>query len=96
MSKVYISRDEAIEAIEREFGDEANPDCIKAKEAVYSVKVADVAPVVHGHWIYLGGGLAKCSVCKWVVKDSYDQDNDDLFCRKCGSKMDESEDNCNE
>lgn len=52
-------------------------------------------PMVHGHWIYLGGGLAKCSVCKWVVKDSYDQDNDDLFCRKCGSKMDESEDNTN-
>lgn len=49
----------------------------------------DVAPVVHGHWIHLGGGLAKCSVCKWVVKDCYDQDNEDLFCRKCGAKMDE-------
>ena len=57
--------------------------------------IADVAPVVHGHWIHLGGGLAKCSVCKWIVKDCYDQDNEDLFCRKCGAKMDESEVNDN-
>lgn len=43
----------------------------------------------HAHWIHLGGGLAKCSSCKWIFKDVYDQDNEDTFCRKCGAKMDE-------
>lgn len=66
----------------------------EAEEMMITIEVvgsADVAPVVHGHWIHLGGGLAKCSVCKWVVKDCYDQDNEDLFCRKCGAKMDKEE-----
>lgn len=46
---------------------------------------------VHAHWTHLGGGLAKCSNCKWIFKDVYDQDNEDTFCRKCGAKMDEEE-----
>ena len=46
-------------------------------------------PVINAHWIHLGGGLAKCSNCEWIFKDVYDQDNEDIFCRKCGAKMDE-------
>ena len=65
--------------------------CAMAVDKIDNIPAADVAPVVHGHWIHLGGGLAKCSVCKWVVKDCYDQDNEDLFCRKCGAKMDKEE-----
>ena len=93
MSEVQISRDKVIEAIEREFGDEASPGCVRAKEAVYSVELTDAAPVIHAHWTHLGGGLAKCSNCKWIFKDVYDQDNEDTFCRKCGAKMDEVKNN---
>lgn len=66
-----------------------------AIDKIDNIPAADVAPFVYGHWIHLGGGLAKCSVCKRVVKDCYDQDNEDPFCRKCGAKMGESEDNNN-
>jgi|GEM_PF-6705392 len=46
MSECYIDREKAIEAVEREFGGETSPECITAKEAVYSVELADVVPVV--------------------------------------------------
>lgn len=84
----YINADEIVYS---DVTDENRPAAgarITYKGQINRIPTADVAPVVHGHWIYLGGGLAKCSVCKWVVKDCYDQDNEDLFCRKCGAKMD--------
>ena len=97
----YIDADELNKMIEAEFEGVTVYD-VSPNEAVSdfqnivdSCKTVDAAPVVHGHWIYLGGGLAKCSVCKRVVKDCYDQDNEDPFCRKCGAKMDESEDSGN-
>jgi len=91
MSDVFISRDKVIDAIEREFGDEARPECISAKEAVYSVELADVAPVVHGHWVnryyhpmYVCG-CGNCSICGIVSPATN-------YCSNCGAKMDESED----
>ena len=91
MSEVYLKRDKAIEAIEREFGDEASPDCVRAKEAVYSVELADVAPVIHAHWSkemrftedFMGNRTYgyKCSVCGKLA-------NRLQFCGNCGAKMD--------
>ena len=97
MSDVYISRDKAIDAIEREFGDEALPECLTAKEAVYSVELANVAPVVHGHWQIekvksLHYTENVCSVCGIEYRCAYDETLDFKFCPYCGAKMGESED----
>lgn len=96
----YILRNEALQRLHEAGGCDATDEWARGYDAgiteaidiIDNISPTDVAPVVHGHWIYLGGGFAKCSVCKWVIKDCYDQDNEDLFCRKCAAKMDESED----
>lgn len=51
---------------------------------------ADVAPVVHGHWIDNGAGGYKwafvCSRCGYV--DGHPFDDRHNFCPNCGAKMD--------
>lgn len=53
------------------------------------VPTADVAPVIHGHWIYQGlspyNCFSRCSCCD-VVFDGYETLE---YCPKCGAKMDE-------
>ena len=47
---------------------------------------ADVAPVVHGHWIICSDGYYPyCSVCKCEPKGR----EMTKFCPNCGAKMDE-------
>ena len=51
---------------------------------------ADVAPVVHGKWIYEGNSQAwVCSRCGRGV--NADPEGIDLYCYHCGAKMDEKE-----
>lgn len=54
---------------------------------------ADVAPVVHGHWIekekYSFGIMYDCSLCDNRILDNGYSWN---YCPNCGAKMDESED----
>ena len=49
----------------------------------------DVAPVIHGHWIYQGlspyNCFSRCSCCD-VVFNGYETLE---YCPKCGAKMDE-------
>lgn len=56
-----------------------------------SIEPADVAPVVHGHWITVyredGTKADKCSVCTGAVKYF---DYKYGWCPHCGAKMDES------
>lgn len=91
----YISKERAeicvMSAIEGSEGDDVLRALDDVRLAINSEPAANVAPVINAHWIHLGGGLAKCSNCKWIFKDVYDQDNEDTFCRKCGAKMDEEE-----
>lgn len=50
--------------------------------------VADVKPVVHGHWfVKRFGDDAQCSECGWSFADAYDADSHDRFCRHCGIEM---------
>lgn len=92
VSDVFISRDKVIEAIEREFGDEARPECISAKEAVYSVKLADVAPVVHGRWKVVYNSVGKQEgQCTHCGKNSGILITKKSYCPHCGAKMDEEE-----
>ena len=47
---------------------------------------ADVAPVIHAHWIrYPDCGVTKCSNCGWSIEECWDSD----YCPNCGAKMDE-------
>lgn len=55
---------------------------------------ADVAPVVHGKWVNLGGRGWRCSNCGFIIgtegiwepPNRTDQCN--IYCRCCGAKMD--------
>lgn len=90
MIEVYLNRDKAIEAIEREFGDEASPECIRAKEAVYSVELADVEPVIYGHWenIENAKNTIRCSNCGHIreLKHFSEIIKRPKFCEMCGAK----------
>ena len=73
-------------------------DCMKRTNRYFSVKfdiesfpAADVAPVVHGRWIYKGDSdMWVCSRCGRSI--NADPEGIDLYCYHCGAKMDESED----
>lgn len=50
----------------------------------------DVAPVVHGCWVHLGGDEWCCSACGFVIttEGSWDKPTK-KYCENCGAKMDE-------
>lgn len=50
---------------------------------------ADVAPVVHGRWVHLGGDEWCCSACGFVIttEGSWDKPTK-KYCEDCGAKMD--------
>ena len=57
-------------------------------EYAENLPAADVAPVVHGKWIYEGNSQAwVCSRCGRGV--NADPEGIDLYCYHCGAKMDE-------
>ena len=60
-------------------------------EYAENLPAADVAPVVHGGWIYKGDSdMWVCSRCGRSV--NADPEGIDLYCYHCGAKMDEKED----
>lgn len=64
-------------------------DCSwKEMRAVFETPVAEVAPVVHGRWIDVGGGYVACSECGeehgWETYRA-------SYCEDCGAKMDKEE-----
>lgn len=66
-----------------------------AMERLAEAPAVDAAPVVHGRWIEVGDFIWKCSVCG--AEDCYAytwgevKRQDDLYCPKCGAKMDGGE-----
>lgn len=98
----YIDRQAYIAALdypEPEFFDDFRAGWIyglnRAEAAARNFPAADVAPVVHGHWIMEANGGTKCSVCRWKpIQKSRDRYvfADMLhvpYCPMCGAKMDE-------
>lgn len=64
-------------------------DCSwKEMRAVFETPVADVAPVVHGQWIDVGGGYVACSECG---EEHAWEDYRAFYCEDCGVKMDKEE-----
>lgn len=82
----YIERETVLERAEYD----NNYRLIIPAEAIKATPAADVAPVVHGRWLYgdyydIGD---VCSECDWdsqMTHPSY------RYCPNCGAKMDKEE-----
>lgn len=62
--------------------------CTKNLQSISDMPAADVAPVVHGRWIYKGDSdMWVCSRCGRDVNAN--PEGIDLYCYHCGAKMDE-------
>lgn len=81
----YIKKVDALEIVKRTRGDYASTFI-----EITILPKADVAPVVHGKWIYKKewGRLItnECSICKQILTTQ----NGELmnYCPHCGAKMD--------
>lgn len=51
--------------------------------AIINAPAADVAPVVHGKWVFGGDGCVICSQCN----EEESNDNHRKYCPNCGAKM---------
>ena len=61
----------------------------KNLQSISDMPAADVAPVVHGRWIYKGDSQAwECSRCGKGINNN--PDGIDLYCYHCGAKMDKT------
>lgn len=80
----YIKREAVIDLIARRY---ENPEI--CTQEINSIPAADVAPVVHGRWIHLGGDEWCCSACGFVIttEGSWDKPTK-KYCEDCGAKMD--------
>ena len=58
-------------------------------EYAENLPAADVAPVVHGRWVHLGGDEWCCSACGFVITTEVSWDKPTKkYCEDCGAKMD--------
>ena len=95
MSDEYISRDDAIDAVNHALDRETLLFSFARKVTISALKrlpSADVAPVVHSRWVKTEDG-AECENCGreavyQIVDDHWEYEN---FCPHCGAKMDGDE-----
>lgn len=60
---------------------------------ILDMPVADVAPVVHGRWVHLGGDEWCCSACGFVITTDGSWDKPTKkYCEDYGAKIDEKGD----
>ena len=86
----YIKREYAVDAVADVYYNtpDINLSCEKFEAAILKIQAADVAPVIHAHWIrYPDCGVTKCSNCGWSIEECWDSD----YCPYCGAQMDEKE-----
>ena len=88
----YIERSVVVRGV-TETKWEHGSDGAAAMEIVASAPAADVAPVVHGRWIYEEETLStssgyRCSACRRPRWLSPDVPEAFKYCPKCGAKMD--------
>lgn len=86
----YIEREAAIRALLNDAPEQVSYSREDAADCIRYMDAADVAPVVHGRWLYgdyydIGD---VCSECDWdsqMTHPSY------RYCPNCGTRMDEVE-----
>ncbi len=83
----YIEREKAKRLLHIEYA-------YAAEQLLDEIPAADVAPVVHGRWMHLGGDEWCCSACGFVIttEGSWDKPAK-KYCEDCGAKMDGGADN---
>lgn len=81
----FISRKSAEGAVRDHWCDSS-----RMMEAIRRIPAADVAPVVHSHWIYKGKDKGYyCSICQSRCLLNYESDwCESDYCPHCGAKMD--------
>lgn len=86
----YINRGTAIAKLTALEVSKPNATIVGAKRLLAEINTADVAPVVHGRWMYekTEGGfhIWRCSRCGRGMNDN--PEGIDLYCYHCGAKMD--------
>lgn len=89
----YIKREYAVDAVLDVYYDTPDIDLSgeKFESAILKIQAADVAPVRHGQWEFLGPNrlvrdcmCGTCSLCKVRCKYIVNRD----ICPNCGAKMD--------
>ena len=86
----YIKREYSVDAVADVYYNtpDINLSCEKFEAAILKIQAADVAPVIHAHWIrYPDCGVTKCSNCGWSIEEC----GDSKWCPECGAQMDEKE-----
>lgn len=53
-------------------------------DAIDRIPAADVAPVMHGQWVFGGDGCVICSECN----EEESNNNHRNYCPNCGARMD--------
>lgn len=84
----YINREAAIRALLNDAPEQVSYSREDAADCIRYMDAADVAPIVHGRWLYgdyydIGD---VCSECDWdsqMTHPSY------RYCPNCGARMDE-------
>lgn len=68
---------------------ETETDAAVVLRMIDDAPAADVAPVVRGRWVHLGGDEWCCSACGFVItaEGSWDKPTQ-KYCEDCGAKMD--------
>ena len=85
----YIEREAAIKELMNDAPEQVGYSREDAADCIRYMDAADVAPVIHAHWIrYPDCGVTKCSNCGWSIEECWDSD----YCPNCGAQMDEKED----
>lgn len=81
----YITKEQAIDEVWDAFTSRDDPDLGRViEENIERLPAADVAPVVHARWRYVGSNW-ECSCCLFPVprKSSFYH-----WCPQCGARMD--------
>lgn len=90
----YINREAAIRALLNDAQEQVSYSREDAADCIRYMDAADVAPVVHGRWIYIGKyGEYECSVCHGIDTDCSDYYSSHVvteqdYCPNCGARMD--------
>ena len=85
----YIERSVAIAKLTALEVTEPNATMADAKRVLADIPAADVAPVVHGRWVHLGGDEWCCSACGFVIPTDGSWDKPTKkYCEDCGAMMD--------
>ena len=92
----YIDKNATVGILEA-MSRSADCECIKkrlekAAKRVGAIPAANVAPVIYGRWVHLGGDEWCCSACGFVIttEGSWDKPTK-KYCEDCGAKMDGGE-----